>query len=49
MINFWQNKITCIWQKVDIYFEMVQYGTMVPKKKGLVDSTLSHEVHPKVV
>jgi len=31
----WQKKITFIWQKVNIYFEMVQSGTMVPKMKGL--------------
>jgi len=31
---FWHKKIIFIWQKVDIYFEMVQPGTMVPEKKG---------------
>jgi len=35
--NVWQEKSTFIWQKVDIYFELVQSGTMVEKKKkGLV-------------
>jgi len=27
----WRKKITIIWQNVDIYFEMKQFGTMVPK------------------
>jgi len=35
MENFWQKKITFIWRKIDIYFEMVQSGPMVPEKKGL--------------
>jgi len=37
MENFWQKNISFIWQKVDIYFEMVQFGPMVPEKKGLHD------------
>jgi len=35
MKNLWRKKITFLWQEVDIYFEMVQSGTMVPEKKGL--------------
>jgi len=35
MENLWQKKITFIWRRVDIYFEMVQSGPMVPEKKGL--------------
>jgi len=34
MGNFWQKKITFIWQKVDVHFEVVQSGTMVPKKRN---------------
>jgi len=34
--KLWPKKITFIWQKVDIYFEMVQSCTMVPRKR--VDS-----------
>jgi len=30
-------KITFIWQKVDIYFQMGQSSTMVPKKRVDVD------------
>jgi len=33
MKKFQQKKITLIQQKVDIYFEMVQSNTMVPKQK----------------
>jgi len=33
MKKIWYKKITFIWQKVDICFEMVQSGTMVPKKR----------------
>jgi len=33
MKKIWQKKITFNWQKVDNYFEMVQLGTMVPKKR----------------
>jgi len=38
MENFWRKKVTFIWQKVDIYFEMVHsnLAPMVPKEKGLV-------------
>jgi len=31
---FLRKKITLIWQKTNINFEMVQFGTIVPKKKG---------------
>jgi len=41
MKNLWWKKITFTWWKVDIYFEMVQFGTTVPKKKDwfVVDGT----------
>jgi len=35
MEKFWRKNITFVWQKVDIYFEMVQFGPMVLEKKGL--------------
>jgi len=37
----WQKNITFIWQKVDFYFEMVQFGPMVLEKKGLIANVLS--------
>jgi len=43
MKNLWQKNITFIYQKVDIYFEMVQFGTVVPKK-GLLPSDSNLEV-----
>jgi len=33
-VVFLGKKISFMWRKVDICFEMVQFGTMVPKKKG---------------
>jgi len=36
MENFWRKKITFILRKVDIYFEMVQSGPMMPEKKGWI-------------
>jgi len=34
--KFLAKKLTFKWQKVDIYFEMVQFDPMVPIKKGLM-------------
>jgi len=48
MKKFWQKKITFIWQKIDIYFGMVQFGTTVPKKKGLLMRLKAKELNATI-
>jgi len=36
MKNIWRKKITLILQKINIYFEMVHFGPMVPRKRASI-------------